>query len=85
MPSKITSNADQICVGEVNGERTVFLQEGNSLISARLEAGRAGHSGNFLEAHQLDGKTAKKLPRDVIGRPLTKARARAVLQRMRDE
>jgi hypothetical protein len=55
------------------------------LVFARLEASRAGHSGNFLEAHQLDGKTAKKLTRDVIGRSLSKARASAVLQRMCDE
>jgi hypothetical protein len=61
----------------------VFVQEASSLIYARMEAQKAGCNGKFIEAHELHRGTAKKLPRDVIGRTLSKAKARAVLQRMR--
>jgi hypothetical protein len=58
-------------------------QEASSLIYARTEAHRAGCSGKFVEAHELDGATVKKLPKEVIGRTLSKAKARSVLQCLR--
>ena len=70
-------------VHEMEGEPYVFVQEASSLIYARMEAQKAGCNGEFIEAHELDHTTAKKLPRDVIGRMLSRARARAVLQRLR--
>jgi hypothetical protein len=70
-------------VHEMEGEPCVFVQEASSLIYARMEAQKAGCNGKFIEAHELDRMTARKLPRDVIGRTLSKAKARAILQRMR--
>ena len=71
-------------VHEIEDEPCVFIQESSSLIYARMEAQKAGCDGTFVEAHELDRATAKKLPQDVIGRTLKRAKARAVLQRMRD-
>jgi hypothetical protein len=56
-------------VHEVDGEPCVFVQEASSLIYARMQALQTGCDGKFLEAHELDRTTAKKLPRDVVGRP----------------
>ena len=61
----------------------MVVQEASSLIYARMEAQKAGCGGKFVEAHELDRATAKKLPKDVIGRTLSKANARSVLQRLR--
>src|SRR4051812_14130067 len=70
-------------VHEMEGEPCVFVQEASSLVYARMEAQKAGCDGKFIEAHELDRATAKKLPPDVIGRTLNRAKARAVLQRLR--
>jgi hypothetical protein len=72
-------------VHEMEGKPCVFVQEASSLIYARMEAQKAGCNGKFLEAHELDRATAKKLPRDVIGRTLSRAKARAVLQGLRGQ
>ena len=56
-------------VHEIDGERRVFIQEGSALIFARLDAAIAGFDdGVFVEAHMLDAKTAKKVPKKMIGR-----------------
>ena len=46
---------------------------------ARLLAAFDGFGGSFLEAHPLDAKTAKKIPRKMIGRALTTDEAAALL------
>jgi hypothetical protein len=67
----------------MEGEPCVFVQEASSLIYARMEAEKAGCEGKFVEAHELGRATAKKLPKEVIARTLSRAKARAVLQRLR--
>ena len=39
----------------------------------------AGFAGTFVEAHALDDKTAKKIPKRMIGRALTVDEAAALL------
>ena len=41
------------------------------MIFARLRASIDGFGGTFVEAHPLDAKTAKKIPKRMIGRVLT--------------
>ena len=43
---------------------------------------RAEIPGTFVEAHPLDAKTAKKIPRRMIGRTLTLDEAAALLDRL---
>src|SRR5438045_541928 len=52
-------------VHEVDGARVVMKGSG-ALIYARLHAARIGFTGTFVEAHALDQKTAKKLPKRMI-------------------
>jgi hypothetical protein len=62
-------------VHELDGEPSVFVEEASSLIYARMKANSAGHAGKFIEAHELDQRTSRKPPRDVLGRTLSRAKA----------
>ena len=46
---------------DVKGERCVRLEEAPDLLQARFKASLSGDNGRFLEAHQLDRQTVKKL------------------------
>jgi hypothetical protein len=59
---------------------TVTIQRAHTVIAARMRAGVAGVQGNFVEGHLLDAKTAKKVPPNFIGRPLTTSEATALLK-----
>jgi hypothetical protein len=69
-------------VHEINGERRVIIREDSALIYARLRASMDGFGGAFVEAHALDAKTAKKIPKRMIGRALTASVAAALLDRL---
>jgi hypothetical protein len=69
-------------VHAIDGQRRVFLQEADAGIFARLKASIAGHPGKFAEMHQLDEKTAKKVPKKLIGRTLTQEEVSMVLDRL---
>ena len=69
-------------VHEIDGARVVRIQEGGALIFARLNAAIDGFGGAFVEAHPLDAKTAKKIPKRMIGRTLTLDEAAALLDRL---
>ena len=70
-------------VHEIDGERRIFIQEASTLIFARLKASIAGFDGGvFIEAHMLDEKRAKKVPKNMIGRLLTDREVSALLDRM---
>jgi hypothetical protein len=45
----------------------VFIVEADFLMMAKVKAGIAGQKGEFQEGHQLDAKTAKKIPVKMIG------------------
>ena len=69
-------------VHQVGGERRVRIQSADAMIFARLRAAIGGFKGTFIEAHPLDAKTAKKIPRKLIGRSLTVTEAAALIQRL---
>ena len=53
------------------------------MITARIKASIAGFDeGTFVEAHALDAKTARKVPKKMIGRVLSPREVRALLDRM---
>jgi len=60
----------------------VFIAEAAFLMMARIKADMAGQKGDFQEGHQLDAKTAKKLPAKMIGRTLSHKEAFALLRRI---
>ena len=47
-----------------------------------LHASYDGFGGTFVEAHPLDAKTAKRIPKRMIGRSLTVDEAAALLERL---
>jgi hypothetical protein len=65
-----------------DGKQQVFLQEASALIFARLEASFAGFKGEFVAAHVLDARSAKKVPKQMIGRALSLREASALLDRV---
>lgn len=61
----------------------VVLQPGPSLIHARLVANLNGTADfTFTEGHQLDAKTVKKIPKDMIGKCLSSKQAQQLLKRL---
>ena len=70
-------------VNEIDGKRRVFIQEAGALHFARLRAGIAGFQGRLVEAHALDNKTAKRVPKKLVGRTLTADQARELLNQLR--
>jgi hypothetical protein len=69
-------------VREQDGERSVFLQPASSQIYAALRAAIAGHEGKLVENIELDPKTARKIPKKMIGRVLQLREATALLERL---
>jgi hypothetical protein len=56
-----------------NNQISVVIEPGASLIHARIRASLAGlDEGTFTEGHELDRKTAKQVPKAMIGRRLAK-------------
>jgi hypothetical protein len=67
----------------INNNPTVFIQEATGVEIARLKASIAGfNEGTFSEAHMLDAKRAKKVPKKMIGRVLDQDEANALLKRI---
>src|SRR5262245_5288773 len=62
----------------------VVLQEAPSLVHARMRTALAGLDGGFefREGHELDAKTAKKVPKASIGKCLSPKQAAALLKRL---
>jgi hypothetical protein len=67
---------------ETSGDIQVHIVRANHLALARIKAGMAGQKGEFQEGHQLDTKTAKKIPANMIARTLTHKEAFALLKRI---
>jgi hypothetical protein len=47
---------------------SVIIQPAGAIIAARIRALLTGVEGEFQEGHELDAKTAKKVPKAMIGR-----------------
>ena len=69
-------------VHEIDREPGVMIRADSALIFARMRATLDCFGGTFVEAHALDAKTAKKIPKAMIGRALTAREAAAVLDRL---
>lgn len=65
----------------VEGELLVHIQEGENLMMARMKASLAGQRGGFREAHELDLETAKRVPKAMIGRSLSRREAETLLKK----
>ena len=70
-------------VAKINddGETTYFLQEATTQLYASLRASIAEQKGNPVESIELDAKTARKVPKKMIGRVLSQSEAEALLAR----
>jgi hypothetical protein len=60
---------------------SVIIQPAGDIITARMRAMLAG-MGLFQEGHQLDDKTAKKVPKKMIGRVLSRKEAKLLLKKL---
>ena len=72
-------------VHTIDDAPAVFIQDARALIYARLAASCAGLPGTFLEAHALDAKTARKVPKAMTGRVLSQKEAAALLRRLGED
>jgi hypothetical protein len=67
----------------VEDKPVVFIQEAAGMEIARLKAAVAGFKGGAFSAiHELDEKTARKIPKKMIGRGLSQREATALLKRI---
>jgi hypothetical protein len=69
-------------VTEHEGERLVYIQEASALVIACMKAKLNGHDGIFVEAHELDAKMTRKIPKKMIGRVLSQEEATELLERL---
>jgi len=62
----------------------VVLQEAPSLVHARMSTALAGLDGGFefREGHELDAKTARRVPKASIGKCLSPKQAEALLKKL---
>lgn len=60
----------------------VFIQPAGDIVTARMKAMLAGLLGEFTEGHQLDDEMAKKVPKQMVGRALSRKDATALLKKM---
>jgi hypothetical protein len=67
---------------KTNRRKEVFIAEAGSLGLARMKAGVRGQKGEFQEGHQIDSKTAKRIPKQMIGRTLSREEAERLLKRL---
>lgn len=66
-------------VHKVDGQPVVFIQEATGAELARLKASLAGFGGEFSEMHELPDAVARKVPKRMRGRPLTRSEAAGLL------
>jgi hypothetical protein len=59
----------------------VFIQPAYELGMARMKAALAGSPDEFKEGYQLDSRTAKKVPKKMIGRLLTAKEGQSLLKK----
>jgi hypothetical protein len=70
-------------VYERQGKRCVWLEEDSSLVGARMKVTMATkQSDGFLEAHKLDRKMVRKVPKDLTRKWLSTAQARKLLDQL---
>jgi hypothetical protein len=67
-----------------NGERRVFIQEGDNGAFARVRAKLGGHAGVFVEAHELNIEMARRVAKRMQGCVLSQKDAAQLLGRLGD-
>jgi hypothetical protein len=55
---------------------------GDALVFARMRAALAGQEGAFVEGHQLNAKTIKKMSKKIIKRTLKRKEAARLLKQL---
>jgi len=58
----------------------IMVVEASALLMARLRASIAGLKGGYAEGYQLSPSMARKVPKRLTGRPLSKARGRRAVK-----
>lgn len=69
-------------VRTIKKKPSVFIVEAEGGEIALLKAGIAGFEGPRPEIHELDTKTARKIPKKLIGRVLDQFEANALLKKI---
>jgi hypothetical protein len=65
------------------GGTEVFIAKSGFDTMARLKADLAGMTGQCEECYRLDVHTAERIPKEMIGRTLSRADAERLLERLR--
>ena len=63
-------------------EVAVIIQPAGEIITARMRAMLSGIEGEFQEGHRLETKMAKKVPKALIGKILSRTQAAALLKKL---
>lgn len=66
-------------------EIMIFIQPASHLLMARIKATLAGVQGEFAKGHQLDETIAEKMPRNCIGRSLSRTAATTLLNKLNSQ
>jgi hypothetical protein len=68
-------------VREHEGARSYFLQPAAESIFAQLKSAIAGHEGGKpVEVSEIDPESARKVPKDMIGRVLSEREVRKLMR-----
>lgn len=65
-----------------DGTQPVFVTPAHFLMAARLKAMLANHPGTYIQGGPLTPAQARKVPRKLIGRTLTRAETSELQQRL---
>lgn len=69
-------------IHRIEGKERIWLQEASYGIFARMKAALAGLKGDYVAIGDVDDKTARKVPKKMIGRLLSQDEAGELLKRM---
>jgi hypothetical protein len=81
-PSTTTEKGELFWLVFKADDISVTIQPAGHIIEARMRAMLANAPGEFQEGHELDDKTAKKVPKRMIGRVLSRKEATALLTKL---
>jgi hypothetical protein len=62
---------------------TLFIQPAETMVYAQLKASIALGDGKYQEGYELDARMTRKMPRNLIGKPLNQKQANALVKKLR--